>query len=133
LRGSLSPALFLLARTPASRACRSSIPIILFPLGPPKPRLRLWLGTFCQVDPRLAAALKITPNPLKRLTTGNQDRQPFRAEFPIAVHPNRLRMAERVVEPARWSQPEDTVNCASYHDELLTRWKIAGRLTPKDR
>jgi hypothetical protein len=81
-------------------------------------------------EPRLSAALFLTPEAVERLSTGRPYCPPFSAEFPARPITTPYGWEDLVLEPTTREEIEDIVVWARHHRELLDGWGLRKRLKP---
>ena len=81
-------------------------------------------------EPRLSAALQVTPEYVERLATGRPWRPPFSAEFPAQRITTPYGWADLVLDPATRDDVDEIVAWVRHHRELLDGWGLRKRLKP---
>jgi hypothetical protein len=81
-------------------------------------------------EPRLSAALQVTPEYVERLATGRPWRPPFSAEFPAQRITTPYGWSDLVLDHATREEVDEIVAWARHHRELLDGWGLRKRLKP---
>ncbi|MFL5382006.1 MAG: ATP-binding protein [Longimicrobiaceae bacterium] len=81
-------------------------------------------------EPRLSAALQVTPEYVERLATGRPWRPPFSAEFPAQRITTAYGWSDLVLDPATRDDVDEIVAWARHHAELMDGWGLSKRLKP---
>lgn len=81
-------------------------------------------------EPRLAAALQVTPEYVERFATGRPYRPPFSAEFPAQIITTPYGWDDLVLDAPTREDVDDVVAWARHQRVLLDEWGLRKRLKP---
>jgi hypothetical protein len=81
-------------------------------------------------EPRLAAALQVSPEHVERFATGRPYRPPFSAEFPAQPITTPYDWDDLVLDPPTRADVDDIVAWAVHHAVLLDEWGLRKRIKP---
>lgn len=83
-----------------------------------------------QEEPRLSAALYLTPEYLERLTTGRPYHPPFSPEFPAQRITTLYDWDDLVLDASTRQEIEDIAVWVQHHDTLMDDWMLKKRIKP---
>jgi ATPase family associated with various cellular activities (AAA) len=81
-------------------------------------------------EPRLAAALQLSPEYVERFATGRPYRPPFSAEFPAQIITTPYGWDDLVLDAPTRDDVDEILAWATHHRELLDEWGLRKRLKP---